>query len=402
MSTDYNTSYYADEDYDDGGRSSGRHNIKVIILIAVCVMGIIAVAVYTRFLKKNTYTSYEKVTAYPNIADAKCIGSDAGFVLYNCDGAEGHNTDGSVAWKISYDYSNPIGAVCGNYAAFADRGAREVRITDGLGANYVVNVSDKIEDICVAAQGVTAIRTDSGDTDHIYLYDVNGNELMDIKTDVRGSGFPVTMALSSDARKLVTSYLKAGQNSESRVTFYNFGDVGQNYSDKVVGSYTFENTFIPDVRFVSDERVLVTGGNKSVLYKFREVPEEIKRYEFDSEIASVASCKEGFCLAVSKSGGMKSITLYNLSGSAEGTIETGMNYDGIFRNAGELIVTAADTCIIYTDDGSEKFRSRMDNTIEFMYPQKGTSNYTIVGAKDTIIIRLKTKSEENQGFEPLE
>ena len=51
----------------------------------------------------------------------------------------------------------------------------------------------------------------------------------------------VAMALSQDGRKLVTSYLSLGNGKlESWVTFYNFGDVGQNYVDNMVGSYSFE------------------------------------------------------------------------------------------------------------------------------------------------------------------
>ena len=102
--------------------------------------------------------------------------------------------------------------------------------------------------------------------------------LLDIRTEVRKSGFPVAMALSPDGSKLVTSYIQAGQNQESWITFYNFGDVGQNYSDKIVGSYSFKDSLIPDVRFIGNERVLVTSSDMSILYKFREVTEQIKLF----------------------------------------------------------------------------------------------------------------------------
>ncbi len=377
-------------EYEEPYKRRSRGAIVVMILLGLAIIAVIA---YTYVLKKTTYTTYDVISSVSNIPNATAVRTEKGFILYNNDGAEGHDESGNVLWKVSYDLASPIAAVGGEYAAFADMGANVVHVTDGTGANHVINVSEKISDICVAAQGVTAVRTDGGDSDHIYIYDISGNMLLDIKTEVRKTGFPVTMALSSDGRKLVTSYLQVGQTQESWITFYNFGDVGQSYADKIVGSYSFEDSLIPDIRFIGDERVLITDGNNSILYKFREIPEEIVRLGGEGVTASVTSHGSNFAVARKLSDGTSKITVYNNNGSATSSIETGMAYDRMCVSNGELILMSGDSCVIYRKNGKEKFRSKLNGTIELAYASGTNTTYTAVENGITEVIKLKTGEE---------
>lgn len=387
------------DEYEDRRRRSSRGAVITMIVFA---LGIAAVLIYGYIKKKTTYTSWSEVSSYDTIPNARTMRTENGFIVYNNDGALGYDIKNRSAWRISYNLTDPIAAVGGDYAAFAERGGKTVHVTNGSGSNDVINVSEKICDICIGSQGVTAVRTDADENDHIYMYDASGNMLLDIRTDVRSSGFPVTMALSEDARKLVTSYFKVGQTQETWVTFYNFGDVGQNYADKIVGSYSFDDAFIPDVRFINDERVLVTGQDTSVLYKFREIPEEMARFDFDAGISSVVSDKSGFVLAVPRKDKLRTLNIYDTNGSLTGTIETGMQYDHITLSDDEVIMALGDAGVIYRNNGEEKFRSRFDVNIQLIFANRGDTTYTIVGENGAKCIRLTTKSEENQGFETIE
>ncbi len=383
-----------DDDYTNEYEVSYKRRSRgAIVVMIVLGLAIVAVIAYTYILKKTTYTTYDLLSSVTGIPNAAAVRTQKGFILYNNDGAEGHDETGNVIWKVSYDLASPIAAVGGDYAAFADMGANVVHVTDGTGSNHVINVSEKISDICVASQGVTAVRTDGGDSDHIYIYDISGNMLLDIKTEVRKTGFPVAMALSSDGRKLVTSYLQVGQTQESWITFYNFGDVGQSYADKIVGSYSFEDSLIPDVRFIGDERVLVTDGTNSILYKFREIPEEMVRLGGEGVTASVTSDGGNFAVARKLSDGTSKITIYNSNGSAASTVETGMAYDRMCVSNGELILMNGDSCVIYRKNGKEKFRSRLNSTIELAYSSGTNAAYTVVENGITEVIKLKAGEE---------
>ena len=378
-------------EYDEAPSRRSRGAIVVMIVLG---LAIVAVIVYTYILKKTTYTSYETVASSANIPGAEALRTEKGFILYNNDGAEGHDESGSTIWKISYEMSSPIAAASGDYAAFADKGANVIHVTDGAGGNHVINVSEKISGLCVASQGVTAVRTDGGDYDHIYIYDISGELLLDIKTEVRKAGFPVAMALSSDGRKLVTSYLQVGQTQESWVTFYNFGEVGQSYADKIVGSYSFSDSLIPDVRFIGNERVVISDGKMSILYKFRELPEELVKFEGEGVTASIVSHGSSFAIARKLNDGTFRITAYGINGTKETEIETGMSYDRIDLSNGELIVSGGDSCVIYRKNGKEKFRSRLSGSIKMVFLSGTGASYTVVGNEKTDVIKLKTGSEQ--------
>lgn len=385
--------YSYDRNRDESESSQHKRNPGAVIIMVIAAFGIIVILLYTYIIGKTTFTSWDVVETIANISDAKCYRTDNGYVLYNKDGAEGHNAQGKVIWKVSYNMTSPIGTSCGDYSAFADRGGQEVNVTDGNGSSTFIHVPDKIVQVCVSEQGVTAIRTDAEESDHIYLYNSKGDPLLDIKTEVRVSGFPVTMALSPDGTKLVTSYIKVGEEQENWITFYNFGEVGQNYVDKVVGSYLYEDGIAPDIRFVNNERVTITGRDGFVVYKFREVPETGTKVTVSGEVTSISSSQSRIAVVVKRAQGEYTINIYNSDGSKLDEIITGMDIDRIELTGEETILVCDDSCVIYDKKGREKLRTRADENIRIMFSHNSGAKYTIVGNSTTKVIRLKAKSE---------
>lgn len=389
-----NEENYTDRRSGGGRKRTGRGSA---VLLCVLILAAIAIVGTTIYKKKTTFNTWEVVKSTQNISDASVLKTEDGFVLYNHDGAEGHSGDGTVLWNISYNMNNPIADACKNYAAFADSGAQEVRITDGKGANYVINVSEPIRDVCVAGQGVTAIRTDGGTSDHIYVYSIDGNQLLDIKTEVRRSGFPIAMDLSEDGTKLVTSYTIVGDEQESWLTFYNFGDVGQNYADKIVGSFSFKGEILPYVKFSDETHVVAADDKRCIIYKFREIPEQLKQIE--GSIATISCNGDAITLATETAGGLKKITSYSSEGAELTSVETGVKYNQISTDKNELIISMDSAFVIFRKNGQEKIRAGYDEQIELIFSSGVNECYTIVGTTQTKVIRLKSKSEENQGLE---
>lgn len=388
---------YTDRTRGGGRRRTGRGSALLLCVLILAVLVIIGITIYKR---KTTFNTWEVVKVTENISNASVLRTEDGFVLYNHDGAEGRSSDGTVLWNISYDMNNPIADACKNYAAFADRDAQEVRITDGKGANYVINVSEPISEVCVAGQGVTAIRTNGGSSDHIYVYSIDGTQLLDIKTEVRRSGFPITMDLSEDGTKLVTSYTIIGDEQESWLTFYNFGDVGQNYSDKIVGSFSLKGEMIPYVRFSDATHVVAADDKRCIIYKFREIPEEIKQIE--GSIATVSCNSDAITIATETGNGLKTITSYSTEGEAITSIDTGVKYNQISTDKNELIISMDSSFVIFRKNGQEKMRAGYDEQIELIFSSGVNECYTIVGTTQTKVIRLKSKSEQNQGLDGAE
>ncbi|MCR5684453.1 MAG: DUF5711 family protein [Lachnospiraceae bacterium] len=370
---------------------------RIAVVVIVLLLGAIcAVIVYAAVNKGRIYSSWEVVSAADSIEDARYLKTDGGFIAYNHDGAEGHSHDGSLIWKISYHLGDPIADACGAYAVFADRGGQTVSLSDGSGANYSFNVSGEITEVRIASQGVTAIRTNEGISDQIFLYDINGNMLLEMRTDVKKAGFPITFDLSPDGTKLITSYLEVGQENKSWLTFYNFGDVGQNYADKIVGSYSYDANIIADVRFLGDNNAAVFYSGGCDLYKFREVPEKTGSLEYPGGISSI--CDRNGCFAISSkdADGAIRIDIYGTDGKSMAKIATSMSFDTMALESDELILTSGDSCVIYKTNGKEKFRARMDEYICMMISGSGKSEYLVAGKEKTERIRLRTLREDSK------
>lgn len=68
----------------------------------------------------------------------------------------------------------------------------------------------------------------------------------------RRKEYPLDFDISPDGKSVVTSYMIAGSSDfETKVSFYNFTEVGQD-KNTLVGGKSFGNKMIADVEFVSD------------------------------------------------------------------------------------------------------------------------------------------------------
>ena len=374
--------------------SPRRINRIALFLIILLILAIGAVIIYAVTNSGTYYTSWETVSSFENTSEIGYIRVKNGYIAYNGDGARQYDASRNPVWDISFVLEDPIAAAVGGYAVFADRGGETVHVTDGNGSNHSFTVSEKVAEVCVADKGITAIRTNGGDYDKICLYDIDGNMLIDLKTDVRKSGLPITMALSPDGKKLVTSYFEVGQENKSWLTFYNFDDVGQNYADKIVGSYSYDEKLIVDIRFLNDSKLIVFYADGCDVYKMREIPELVKSLRFDGGIEAVCSSDEGFAIARKETAGNILITVYDLNGKQVSSINSSMSFDTMRLENGELILTEDDSCVIYRSNGEEKLRARFNDVIRFICRGQSQTEYVVVGGNRTDLIHLRTLKED--------
>ncbi len=373
-------------------RENKNSNKSLIISLVIggILLAVLIGLIYSMFFKRKTYTSYIETDTYSVPAESMYTRYNNGFVRYSSDGAEA-TADGKSLWNISYDIKKPIVDTNGDFCVIAERGGHEIHVTDGKSANYVINVSDRIFDVRVASQGVVAVWTDAVEKDHIFIYNYDGTKLLDIETSVASDGFPIALDLSADGTRLVTSYAKFADEIQTWVTFYNFGNVGQNYSDRMVGSLEFPGKIVPDVRFVDNSRVAVFYENGCTLYDMKEIPKEIKKIEAERLVA-IAYDNENVCLAESRSDGTTSFIVVDKKGNISENIVTGMSFNGLYLEGDELIVYNNSSMIIFYLDGEEKFRTQVNGRIRNIFPA-GKDRYTVTGIGAVSTIELVADDE---------
>lgn len=79
----------------------------------------------------------------------------------------------------------------------------------------------------------------------VICYDTAGNILVEHKTSLAGSGYPVDVALSANGQLMQVLYLYTQDGRiEGRLHYYNFGDAGKDKTDHQVTKKNYKNTIM--------------------------------------------------------------------------------------------------------------------------------------------------------------
>lgn len=349
---------------------SGR--IKLLIIVLIVIIALAAALGFVLSRKGgSTYVSDDTLntTKYGNNGLTRFYKYEDGYIRVCADGAHAYTGDGEARWSIAYSTTNVIADVSGKYAAFADKGGAVIYVTDGSGSQNKITTEQAIEDIEIADQGVVAVWTSQGERDTIYVYDYEGRKLLDINTGIEKEGTPVDLTLSADGKKMVVSYLNV-ENAmvKNWVTFYNFGEVGQSYTDRVVGHFSYNDSFIPKVEFLTEDRVLVCRDNGFAVYKMKELPELLSDVTAEGTIKSLVS-SDKHILMISGDASHK-IELYNTDGALEQSTKDNTEYSAVAVFEDSYALFSDHAAHLYNTDGKEKYVKNTKDSIITIYEVK--------------------------------
>lgn len=360
-------------------------NKKLIFAIAtgmVLLTGVIAWLV----LGNKSYTGYETVLELENGEAVEYAEVDGVLVRCGKEGAQATAKDGTLLWNVTYGtMKNPKYVFCGSVMAVADIGEKQYLLSDGSGTVKTFSTPYPIQMISVAKQGVTAVLMNGEETDYIYLYNKDGELLTEIETVVAQDGFPVALALSEDGKKLVTSYMKVERDEPtSSVTFYNFGEVGQNYISNLVGQVQYTKCLVPRIEFWDNDTVLVMGENVMELFSMEERPESVHKKEILTEIQSIAF-GEYFCMVTQNNEGQTVLEAYNKSGEVCMKKIVALPYVGIHTAGDEVVLYSYSGCEIYNIKKGLIYQGTFENGLSGMFAIGGNRYYLIENRQVRVI-----------------
>ncbi len=364
--------------------------ILILLLIVLCAI----VLLFLLRKEETVYGDYEVLRTTELVGGtAEYLAYDGGYVRYNRDGAQAYYADGTQRWNVAYNLKYPVADVCEGYVAVADKGNTSFYIIDPTGVASSFETTEKIALVRVAAQGVTAVMTTAAEEDHIYLYQPASKDmLVDIKTQTATNGFPISMAISPDGKKLVTSYISMeADKQQSWVTFYNFGEVGQNYVDNMVGSYSFE-ALVPLVHFASKETVVVVRDNGFEIYQMTEVPKVRYTENFATKIRSVFTGEKytGFVLEKNAVQGQERLILYK-NQTTRKMLDLPLNaeYNRVYTVGEEIVLYGGLNCTVMRANGTIKFQKSFSKNVNYMFSTDDEEKYILIGDWTEELIRLK-------------
>ena len=373
-----------------------RRRTRGIVLILVLLLLIIAAILGYRYWSKQQsepYDSYEityEATLSANAATNYIPYSD-GYLRISRDGAEAINSYGSQIWNVSYNMNDPIGAVCGDYAAVADCENRIVYMMDGTGSLYWENVPYPIYEVEVSGVGVTAVRMNDGTNDYIQLINLAGEVLVEIKTVEKKDGFPIDIALSEDGTKLVTSYLVIeADEATSWLTFYNFGDVGQNYTNNLTGVYKYEE-IVSKCVFLNNKTLGAFFETGAAIYSVPEKPELVSKIECEDTILHAAYNEDFVALMTdnTKAGTAIRTCVYNMKAEKVFDYSGVEKFEAVALSGEDVVFYNNGACLIVRMDGTLRLNTSFgDKKVLKLLPVNGRDKFLLFEETKVSTIQL--------------
>lgn len=371
-----------------------RRHMVIIAVIGVIVIAI-AVVLVMRLIDGYVFTSYS-VTGSLNREDIESSGYIAygdGYIRYSNDGAAYYTAKGKALWNQTYSMQKPQVKICEDCVAIGDINGNTIYIFNKNGNIGKVDTSLVISQIEVAANGAVAAVLEDNEANYINMYDKEGNKIYSVKTTLAGDGYPLDISISNDSAKLIASYVYvSGEEIKTNVVFYNFSEVGQNETERVVGGFNhYNDVLVGDVQFLSNNIAVAVGENVISIYKIKEYPSLEKEIQIDNTIDRVFFGTDyiGLVLDNSDSGELYKMVVYNFSGSKVCEAEFGTQVDNVQFDGSSVVMNNSTSFSVFNLKGKNVANMSFDMPASKVLPTGTRGEYILINTKYIQNIKLK-------------
>ena len=381
------------EEYEQKLRAHRISVVKRTMLVLFIVIAVITgLTVYMALRHYDNYDVLQDTsradTEATHFADFK-----GNILKYSNDGAFYIDTANELIWNQTYEMTNPQMDLCGDYLTLYDKKGNMIYILNAGGLLGIVETTMPIEQVRIAAQGTIAVLMSDNGAGYVALYDKTGENLVQGTIHGEKKGYPIAIALSEDAIKLAVSMLDINDGTvKSTVAFYNFGSVGQNEIDHVVGAASFEDTVIPELEFVSNDRLVAFSDTGLLYFEGAQKPQQAGELAFEKDVKSIFYNQDyvGIVTSNDDEAVTNHVAIYDMSGKLVLEKDISMEYTDIeFLSNNEICIHNEDTCDIYTIHGIYKFHHEFEQKLYRIIPGNSGLNYTLVLEDTTEKVRLK-------------
>lgn len=382
-------------DMEDYKQQLREHRLKVlkrtVITILLLLVTFSGIGLYMELRQYNDYdvrSSVERADAPATIFTE----FEGNILKYNNDGAIYIDDNNELIWNQTYEMSQPSLDICETYLTIYDKGGKQIYILTAKGVVGNIETNLPILQVSIANQGTVAVLMDNHTTGQLALYDINGKELANGAIHGEKGGYPIAIALSNDAIKLAVSMLDINDgNIKTTIAFYNFGSVGENEIDHVVAANSFSDMVIPEVDFVTNDRLVAFGDREIVIFEGTQKPKAVTEIPFEKEVNGIFHNENyiGVIMHSDESIG-QSMRVYDMKGRNIMEQEIALEYTKAeFLSNDEICIYSEKACDIYTHRGIYKFHHEFDEELYKIISNGSGLNYTFILNGMTEKVRLK-------------
>ena len=175
------------------------------------------------------------------------------------------------------------------------------------------------------------------------------------------------------------------------IAFYNFGEVGKNMSERLVGGFDqYDGMLVPKVQFLTADTAIAVATGKLSIYSITQYPKLMTDIVFDNELHGIfySSKYIGLIFPNHESGYPYRILVYDLKGNLTGTIPVATDY--------KKYCFVQDNVLMYDDNdvrmqdfsGAERFSYTFDTAIDSLVPVSGDDVYVYINSRKVQKIKL--------------
>ena len=362
----------------------------ILILVLLAAFAVFLVVQYRR----RTYTDYDTIATIPreSVSGATDVKLGSAILTYSKDGAHCTDSRGSVTWNQTFEIQDVILARNRGTVAIGEYNGRSIYLADSEKLLGEITTAMPVRQLSVSENGyVTAVLADT-DITWINTYDSSGEMIRESRTHMDDSGYPMALSLSPNGELLLVAYVYVDAGIlRTKIAFYNFGRVGENYSDGLVSSYVLTDTVVPYVGFLNDETAFSVGDNRLTIYSGGYVPEEAAGHLYDREIRSVFYGDRyiGLVFLSDNNENRYQLKVDDTESDKAKDFYFDMDYTDIFFGRDNFVIYNEAECQIMTMGGTEKFRGSFSKTVRLMAPVGNTYKYMLVTDDSIDTIQLK-------------
>lgn len=372
-----------------------KHHKRVIIGSAIfCGIILLICIIGTAIYRNMVYDEMEVVEKVSREESMMSEYYSLGSYILRCsrDGAACVDSRGKTVWDLTFEMQQPLVDVCEDYAAIAEASGNKVYIVNKDGRQGELETLLPIRQVRVAAQGIVIVVLEDGNKNWINFYNKEGELLADNKAPLANKGYPLSLDVSNDGKKLAVSYLQInGAKTESIMAFYNFDSVGYNVTDHLMSSTVYEDSLFPTVAFLTNTVVVAFGDNMCIGYEGTQNPEETFKITYEEQIESIFYDSDhiGLVFRSDSSGAAYKMKIYNKKGKLVLEQNFEQSYDKIKFVEDDIIIFGQQQMQIYNMKGKLKFSGSTQNAISDIMGIGKSNQYIILYQSEWEKVRLK-------------
>lgn len=371
-----------------------KHRLASVYRILLIVAGAVAlIALMVVQYRRHIYTDYDIVSSVPREKTSGSIDVRLGnsILTYSKDGVHCTDARGEVSWNQTYQIQDVKLSVNGDTVAIGDYNGRNIYVQNSSQQLFTISTTMPIRDVAVSQTGrVTAVLADT-DVAWVNTY-VEGKLKYRGEAHMNGAGYPGAISLSPNGDLLCVAYIYVDAGVlKTNIAFYNFGNVGENYNDHIVSSWSYTDLVVPIVRFMNADTAFAVGDGRLMVYSGSQKPVSAAEKLFDEEVQSVFYNEDyiGLVFRSDSSDYLYRLDVYDTSGEKVGSYYFSFEYTDLFFEKDYFVVYNETECMIKTLDEIEKFHGTFSKTVHLMLPASGAYRYVLVTDNSIDTIQLK-------------